>query len=293
MFSALQKVGAFAPVCVQTRNMATLKDIRMRLKSVKNIQKITQSMKMVSAAKYARADRDLRQARPYGEGTKAFYEVADIKAPEGKPKTLIIAISSDRGLCGAIHSSVAKHIRTMMHEDPQLAENARIICVGDKVRAILQRLFAQNIILSFSNYGKKPPIFDDAVQVANSILNSDYEFDKGILLYNRFKSVVSYATSEQPVFSLESVSNSDKITLYDSLDADVLRSYQEYSLASLIYYAMKENACSEQSARMTAMDSASKNAGEMIDKLTMTFNRTRQAVITKELIEIISGAAAL
>lgn len=293
MFSALQKVGAFAPVCVQTRNMATLKDIRMRLKSVKNIQKITQSMKMVSAAKYARADRDLRQARPYGEGTKAFYEVADIKAPEGKPKTLIIAISSDRGLCGAIHSSVAKHIRTMMQEDPQLADNARIICVGDKVRAILQRLFAQNIILSFSNYGKKPPIFDDAVQVANSVLNSDYEFDRGILLFNRFKSVVSYATSEQPVFSLESVSNSEKITLYDSLDADVLRSYQEYSLASLIYYAMKENACSEQSARMTAMDSASKNAGEMIDKLTMTFNRTRQAVITKELIEIISGAAAL
>lgn len=293
MFSALQKVGAFAPVCVQTRNMATLKDIRMRLKSVKNIQKITQSMKMVSAAKYARADRDLRQARPYGEGTKAFYEVADIKPPEGKPKTLIIAISSDRGLCGAIHSSVAKHIRTMMQEDPQLADNARIICVGDKVRAILQRLFAQNIILSFSNFGKKPPIFDDAVQVANSVLNSDYEFDRGILLYNRFKSVVSYATSEQPVFSLESVSNSEKITLYDSLDADVLRSYQEYSLASLIYYAMKENACSEQSARMTAMDSASKNAGEMIDKLTMTFNRTRQAVITKELIEIISGAAAL
>lgn len=293
MFSALQKVGAFAPVCVQTRNMATLKDIRMRLKSVKNIQKITQSMKMVSAAKYARADRDLRQARPYGEGTKAFYEVADIKPPEGKPKTLIIAISSDRGLCGAIHSSVAKHIRTMMQEDPQLADNARIICVGDKVRAILQRLFAQNIILSFSNFGKKPPIFDDAVQVANSVLNSDYEFDRGILLFNRFKSVVSYATSEQPVFSLESVSNSEKITLYDSLDADVLRSYQEYSLASLIYYAMKENACSEQSARMTAMDSASKNAGEMIDKLTMTFNRTRQAVITKELIEIISGAAAL
>lgn len=286
-------MGAFAPVCVQTRNMATLKDIRMRLKSVKNIQKITQSMKMVSAAKYARADRDLRQARPYGEGTKAFYEVADIKPPEGKPKTLIIAISSDRGLCGAIHSSVAKHIRTMMQEDPQLADNARIICVGDKVRAILQRLFAQNIILSFSNFGKKPPIFDDAVQVANSILNSDYEFDRGILLFNRFKSVVSYATSEQPVFSLESVSNSEKITLYDSLDADVLRSYQEYSLASLIYYAMKENACSEQSARMTAMDSASKNAGEMIDKLTMTFNRTRQAVITKELIEIISGAAAL
>ncbi|KAK8774148.1 hypothetical protein V5799_011318 [Amblyomma americanum] len=273
--------------------MATLKDIRVRLKSVKNIQKITQSMKMVSAAKYARAERDLKQARPYGEGAQAFYDVAEIKPPEGKQKTLIIAISSDRGLCGAIHSSVAKRIRTMMQEDPQLLENARIICVGDKVRGILQRLYSKNILLSFSDYGKKPPIFDDAVQVANAILGCDYEFDKGILLYNRFKSVVSYATSDLPVFSLETVSGSEKITLYDSLDAEVLRSYQEYTLASLIYYAMKENACSEQSSRMTAMDSASKNAGEMIDKLTLTFNRTRQAVITKELIEIISGAAAL
>lgn len=273
--------------------MATLKDIRLRLKSVKNIQKITQSMKMVSAAKYARAERDLRQARPYGEGAQAFYEVAEIKPPEGKQKTLIIAISSDRGLCGAIHSSVAKRIRTMMQEDPQLHENARIICVGDKVRGILQRLYGNNIILSFSDYGKKPPIFDDAVQVANAILDCDYEFDKGILMFNRFKSVVSYSTTDIPVFSLETVTSSEKYTLYDSLDADVLRSYQEYSLASLIYYAMKENSCSEQSSRMTAMDSASKNAGEMIDKLTMTFNRTRQAVITKELIEIISGAAAL
>lgn len=293
MFSALQRVGAFAPSCVQARNMATLKDIRLRLKSVKNIQKITQSMKMVSAAKYARAERDLRQARPYGEGAQAFYEVAEIKPPEGKQKTLIIAISSDRGLCGAIHSSVAKRIRTMMQEDPQLHENARIICVGDKVRGILQRLYGNNIILSFSDYGKKPPIFDDAVQVANAILDCDYEFDKGILMFNRFKSVVSYSTTDIPVFSLETVTSSEKYTLYDSLDADVLRSYQEYSLASLIYYAMKENSCSEQSSRMTAMDSASKNAGEMIDKLTMTFNRTRQAVITKELIEIISGAAAL
>lgn len=293
MFSALQKVGAFVPVCVQARNMATLKDIRVRLKSVKNIQKITQSMKMVSAAKYARAERDLKQARPYGEGAQAFYDVAEIKPPEGKQKTLIIAISSDRGLCGAIHSSVAKRIRGMMQEDPQLLENARIICVGDKVRGILQRLYGKNIILSFSDFGKKPPIFDDAVQVANAILNCDYEFDKGILLFNRFKSVVSYATSDLPVFSLETVNSSEKISLYDSLDAEVLQCYQEYLLASLIYYAMKENSCSEQSSRMTAMDSASKNAGEMIDKLTLTFNRTRQAVITKELIEIISGAAAL
>ncbi|KAH8030107.1 hypothetical protein HPB51_006539 [Rhipicephalus microplus] len=284
MFSALQRVGAFAPVCLQTRNMATLKDIRVRLKSVKNIQKITQSMKMVSAAKYARAERDLKQARPYGEGAQAFYEVADIKPPEGKQKTLIIAISSDRGLCGAIHSSVAKRIRTMMQEDPQLLEDARIICVGDKQEHHPKLLGLWQEATHLSTMPCRWPTPSWAATT---------EFDKGILMFNRFKSVVSYATTDIPVFSLETVTGSEKYTLYDSLDADVLQCYQEYSLASLIYYAMKENACSEQSSRMTAMDSASKNAGEMIDKLTLTFNRTRQAVITKELIEIISGAAAL
>jgi F-type H+-transporting ATPase subunit gamma len=112
-------------------------------------------------------------------------------------------------------------------------------------------------------------------------------------VYNRFKSVVSYQTVELPIFSLASVMAAPKLTIYDSLDADVIQSYLEYSLASQLYYTMKENACSEQSSRMTAMDNASKNAGEMIDKLSLTFNRTRQAVITRELIEIISGASAL
>merc|ERR1711997_477326 len=107
------------------------------------------------------------------------------------------------------------------------------------------------------------------------------------------KSAVSYDTTEMPIYSMATVNNADKLALYDSLDADVLQSYMEYSLASLIYYCLKEGACSEQSSRMTAMDNSSKNAGEMIEKLTLEFNRTRQAVITGELIEIISGAAAL
>jgi len=250
-------------------------------------------MKMVSAAKYARAERDLKQARPYGAGATGFYKAVDVAPPEVQKNTLIIAISSDRGLCGAVHSSVAKKIRFFMADHPELASGVKIICVGDKVRGILQRLFAPNILMSFNDFGKKPPVFDDATAVANAVLDSGFEFDSGQLLYNKFKSVVSYETTDYPIFSLESLTNAPNLTTYDSIDAEVLRSYQEYSLASLIYYAMKENACSEQSARMTAMDGASKNAGEMIDKLTLTFNRTRQAVITKELIEIISGAAAL
>lgn len=138
-----------------------------------------------------------------------------------------------------------------------------------------------------------PPQFLDAAKVANEVMNCGYEFTDGKIIYNKFRSVVSYAASSLPIFSLKTVESASKLPLYDSLDADVIQSYLEFSMASLLFYSMKEGACSEQSSRMTAMDNASKNAGEMIEKLTLTFNRTRQAVITRELIEIISGASAL
>lgn len=284
----------------QFRGMATLKAISIRLKSVKNIQKITQSMKMVSAAKYARAERELRQARPYGEGSTSFYENLfkegatpaeghDTKTAEpSEGKQLIVACTSDRGLCGAVHTTVARQIR---NELANKSDNVQVVCIGDKSRAILQRLYGKNIILVANEVGRKPPTFLDAARIAEQIAKSDYT--SGKIVYNRFKSVVSYTTSELPLYHRDTVAASPNIHLYDSLDENVLQSYMEFSLASLLYYTMKESACSEQSSRMTAMDNASKNAGEMIDKLTLTFNRTRQAVITRELIEIISGASAL
>jgi len=289
-----------ANVYQQQRGMANLKAIAIRLKSVKNIQKITQSMKMVSAAKYARAERDLKAARPYGVGAQSFYENAQVgRDAEGKvvpaeagQKELYVALTSDRGLCGAIHSSICKAIRNELLEKPNL-DNVAIICVGDKSRAQLARLFAKNILCVGSEIGRLPPQFGDASKIASAILNSGFEYDIGKMYYNQFRSVVSYKTSELPIFSQAAVDSAEKISLYDSLDADVVQSYMEYSLASMIYYCLKEGACSEQSSRMTAMDNSSKNAGEMIDKLTLTYNRTRQAVITGELIEIISGAAAL
>lgn len=274
----------------QVRGMATLKAISIRLKSVKNIQKITQSMKMVSAAKYTRAERELKQARPYGAGAKAFYDKAEVAPIGDVPQKLIVAVTSDRGLCGAVHTQVSRTVRQELAQD---SANTKIVCVGDKSRAILQRLYGKNIIFVATEVGRKPPTFLDAAKLANYILTSGYDFTSGKIFYNRFKSVVSYATSDLPLFSLKAIEAAPKLNVYDSLDADVLQSYMEYSLASLLFYAFREGACSEQSSRMTAMDSASKNAGEMIDKLTLTFNRTRQAVITRELIEIISGAAAL
>ena len=141
--------------------------------------------------------------------------------------------------------------------------------------------------------GRLPPQFGDAAKIANAILTCGHDFDTGKLVYNYYKSVVSYHTTEIPIFSVDTVTNSDKTTLYDSLDADVVQSYMEFSLASLVFYCLKEGATSEQSSRMTAMENSSKNASEMIDKLRISYNRTRQAVITGELIEIISGAAAL
>lgn len=275
------------------RGLATLKDIRVRLNSVKNIQKITQSMKMVSAAKYARAERDLKKAKQFSDAFPFKNEGAQEAATVANPdKTLIIAITSDRGLCGAVHSSVARKIRGILNTSEK-PEDIKIICVGDKSRALLARAFPQNVLLAYNNFGKKPPSFADAQEVARDIIESNYTFNKGIVVYNKFKSVVSYQTSEEDLMSLDKVLASPKVLNYDSVDEGVLRNYYEYSLASLLYYVMKENACSEQSARMSAMDNASKNAGEMISKLTLQFNRTRQAVITRELIEIISGAAAL
>lgn len=287
-----RSVAIFTPQLTQVRGMATLKDIRLRLKSVTNIQKITKSMKMVSAAKYAKAERELKPARSYGAGAKAFFENTELEQDKSQPNQMIVVMSSDRGLCGGIHSGICRELRNMLAE-PTPGVDTKLIIVGDKARSILSRAHKENILMSFNEYGRKVPVFSDAALVANAILDVGYKFDVASLYFNSFKSVVSYKVTQLPLFNNEQLSKAEKIHAYDSIDDDVLQSYNEYALASLIFYAMKEGACSEQSARMTAMDAASKNAGEMIDKLTLTFNRTRQAVITKELIEIISGAAAL
>uniref|UniRef100_A0A0K0FN58 F-ATPase gamma subunit n=1 Tax=Strongyloides venezuelensis TaxID=75913 RepID=A0A0K0FN58_STRVS len=292
----LLKIGAITAHNVEQRmGMATLKDISIRLKSVKNIQKITKSMKMVAAAKYTKAERDLKGARSFGEGAKAFYD--NIKT-ESTPETadahkkLLVLMTSDRGLCGAVHSSIVKEAKVLLEHKPA-GVDYKVVAVGDKAKAGLQRLYAEHILLSGNDIGRAPPTFEDASMAAEAIMNSGYDFDSLEIIFNRFRSVVSYRTSKIEVLPLESIKKNEKLSLYDSLDDDVLQSYTEYSLAQMIYYAMKESATSEQSSRMTAMDGASKNAGEMIDKLTLQFNRTRQAVITRELIEIISGASCV
>lgn len=267
------------------RGMATLKDIEMRLKSVKNIRKITSSMKMVSAAKFSRAERALKPARVYGAGAVSLYEKNDFA--EGSDR-LIIAISSDRGLCGGVHTNIGRNIKATQLSDRAVS---KAIIVGDKAKAILVKTMGDTFLATFNNVGKKPSSFSDALNIAEEVLTHDYE--SASIVFSKFKNVVSYTTTASPVPSLAVIEANDAIYAYDEVDNEVLRCYQEFTLANLVHASLKEQEASEQSARMNAMENATRNAGEMIDKLTLLYNRTRQAVITRELIEIISGANAL
>lgn len=168
----------------------------------------------------------------------------------------------------------------------------KLVIVGEKARSILGRTHAKDIAMHFSEIGRKPPTFTEASLIAQQILASGVKFDAGEIVYNRFKSVISYSTTALPVYAADTIAAADGTASYE-LEDDILQNFQEFSLAAAIYYCLAEASASELSARMTAMDNASKNAGEVIQNLTLQFNRTRQAVITRELIEIISGASAL
>jgi F-type H+-transporting ATPase subunit gamma len=233
----------------------------------------------------------------FGKGCQVFYKEADIKPLEAaadatkKPVKVLIALSSDRGLCGAIHSSISKAIRLEINNNPNV--DYKVVIVGDKVRGQLQRTHPNNIFLTFKEVGKQMPSYGEASLVASLIIEKLDDFDVGMIYYNRFKSVVSYELDSLNIFNVATIAKAPGVSVYDSVDEYVLQNYQEASLTNLVYYAMKQASCSEHSSRMTAMDNASKNAGEMIGKLTLLFNRTRQAVITTELSEIISGAVAI
>jgi len=281
-FPMLRSTVTLAPNA--TRGMATLKDIETRLKSVKNIRKITSSMKMVSAAKYSRAERALKPARVYGTGAESLYTKNEFEAGEDK---LVLAISSDRGLCGGVHSGLGKAIKAANLEKPV----TKTIIVGDKAKMILMRTMADTFLATFNDVGKKPASFTDAINIAEEVLS--HEADTVDIVYNSFVNVVSYNTTTKPIPGVASIEANDAIYNYDEVDSEVLKCYQEFTLANIVYHSIREQECSEQSARMNAMENATRNAGEMIDKLTLQYNRTRQAVITRELIEIISGANAL
>lgn len=282
------RAGAAASCSTAPRTYATLREIEQRLKSIRNIEKITNTMKVVASTKLNRAQRAMTESRQYGQTSNTVFEQAETKPLEGDDKkTLIVVASSDKGLCGGIHSGLSKKVRRMLIEKP----NADIVVLGEKCKAQLSRSNSRNIVLSFSGVGKDIPTFADAQAIADQISLLPTDYSDVQIVYNKFINATSYEATPIEAFSEEAIANSPNFSAFE-IDDEVLANLREYALSNSLFWALAEGHACEQSARRNAMDNASKNAGDMITKYQILFNRTRQAVITGELVEIITGAAA-
>ena len=290
--------------------MPSLKDLRNRIASVKATQKITKAMQMVAAAKLRRAQSAAEAARPYaermavvlgnlGSGITVGPETPRLLAGTGSDRVhLLVVCTAERGLCGAFNSSIARLARD--HANRLLAEGKtiKIICVGKKGYDILRRQFAEQIIELIDLRSVRQLGFEQGDMIAQKILArfEAGEFDVATLFYSRFRSVIAQIPTAQQIIPAQieaSAGAPDAVYEYEPDEGEILTTLLPRSLTMQIFRALLENAASEQGARMSAMDNATRNAGEMIKKQTMTYNRSRQAMITKELIEIISGAEAL
>ena len=299
--------------------MASLKDLRNRIASVKSTQKITSAMKMVAAAKLRRAQEQAEAARPYAErmdrmlgslaaSLQGRAGVSPMLAGTGDDRVhLLVAVTSDRGLCGGFNTGIVRRTRQMAAELTEAGKTVKIVCVGRKGRDLLRRDWADAIVGAYSDIGRRRLGFEDADAIAGKITEmfEAGEFDVCTMIYNRFKSVISQVVTAQqlipfapPESAAEDESDSGAgapaaIYSYEPDEAEILADLLPRNLAVQVFRGLLESAASEHGARMTAMDNATRNAGDMIAGLTLTYNRTRQAQITKELIEIISGAEAL
>jgi len=290
--------------------MASLKELRNRIASVKATQKITKAMQMVAAAKLRRAQSAAEAARPFAERmNQVLSNVASTITPGPESPRLLAGTGSDRvhllvvctaerGLCGAFNSSIARLARD--HANRLMAEGktVKIICVGKKGLDILRRQFGEQIIDFIDLRGARVLGFEHADMVAQKILQrfEAGEFDVATLFYSRFKSVISQIPTAQQIIPAVFEPNGgtgEAVYDYEPGETEILQELLPRNVTVQVFRALLENAASEQGARMSAMDSATRNAGDMIKRQTLTYNRTRQAMITKELIEIISGAEAL
>ena len=289
--------------------MPSLKDLRNRIASVKATQKITKAMQMVAAAKLRRAQTAAEAARPYAERMEAVLAnlaggLAKGSAPRliagtGSDKVqLLVVCTAERGLCGAFNSSIARLARDKANALKAEGKTVKIICVGKKGYDILRRQFAADIIELVDLRAFKQLGFVNAETIAQGILTrfANGEFDVATLFFSKFKSVISQIPTAQQIIPAEipaGAKTTDAVYDYEPEESEILETLLPRNLTVQVLRALLENAASEQGARMSAMDSATRNAGEMIKKQTTIYNRSRQAMITKELIEIISGAEAL
>ena len=291
--------------------MASLDDLKKRISSVKSTQKITKAMKMVAAAKLKRAQESAEKGRPYSQkmNNVILNLSSGISDKENAPKLLsgtgkeqihlCVVMTSDRGLCGGFNANIIKKAKSYFSKIVSEGKELKIITVGSKGNDQLKRTFGDKIIENISFKNSKNANYFDAEKVGNSIIEKfeKEEFDICTIFYNQFKNVITQIPQSQQIIPLN-VENDNQNNVVDSYEFEpdedeILSNLLPKNISTQIFKAMLENSASEQGARMSAMDNATRNAGEMVDKLTIEYNRSRQAAITKELIEIISGAESL
>jgi F-type H+-transporting ATPase subunit gamma len=296
--------------------MASLKELRGRIASVKQTQKITSAMKLVAASKLRRAQEQAEASRPFASRMADMLAnlAAGVADVQGAPPLLagtgsdnvhlLVVATADRGLCGAFNSSIARGARRRIRELVEQGKQVKLLCVGRKGRDALRRGYGGLIAHSVEGVGRRRLEYAEARAIAEQIerLYQEGAFDVCTIIFNRFKSAITQELTFHQLIPVAPAAVADgeaagaevkAVYEFEPGETEILQELLPRNLAVQIYGALVENAASEQGARMTAMDSATRNAGDMIDRLTLTYNRTRQAQITRELIEIISGAEAL
>jgi F-type H+-transporting ATPase subunit gamma len=294
--------------------MASLKDLRLRIRSVKSTQKITAAMKMVAASRLRRAQEQAEAARPYAQRMERVLSSLAGKmagragapaliAGTGKDDVhLLVVLTSDRGLAGGFNSSILRETRRRIRDLQAQSKTVKVLTIGRKGRDSLRRDYGRLIVDSLTEVGRRHLGFADAREIGQKVLAmyERGEFDVCTIIFNRFKSAMTQIVTPQqlipfapPKAAADEGTVGGAVYEFEPEEDEILTQLLPNNLAVQVYAALLESAASEQGARMTAMDSATRNAGEMINRLTITYNRTRQAVITKELIEIVSGAEAL
>ena len=292
--------------------MPSLDDLKKRIKSVKSTQKITKAMKMVAAAKLRKAQENAEKGRPYSKKMQNIILnlTRSISDPKNSPKLLsgtgndktylCVVLTADRGLCGGFNTNICKLAKTSFKKILNEQKNLKIITVGSKGFDQIKREYGKHVIKKYSFKEKKQITFKEADTVGNEVIRlfNQNEFDKCILFFNNFKNVITQIPQAQQIIPVDNKSSESKEENFlpyefEPDEDEILEDLLPKNISTQVFKAFLENAASEQGSRMTAMDNATRNAGDLVDKLTINYNRSRQASITKELIEIISGAESL
>jgi F-type H+-transporting ATPase subunit gamma len=291
--------------------MPSLDDLKKRIVSVKSTQKITKAMKMVAAAKLKRAQENAEKGRPYSEKMQNIILnlTNSISDPANAPKLLVgtgqdqthlyVIMTADKGLCGGFNSNICKIAKNYCKNILKEGKNLKIITVGSKGLDQMKRDYGKYIVKKMSFKEKKQITFTEADEVGSVIIDlfEKKEFDKCVLFYNNFKNVMTQIPQAQQIVPAEKKTNAEEknenFYEFEPDEDEILEDLLPKNISTQVFKAFLENAASEQGSRMTAMDNATRNAGDLVDKLTINYNRSRQAAITKELIEIISGAESL